>query len=92
MALAYHEKRLDLDRIVASLIPLYFGRVASLIIETQEMTTDQAEAFVERQAKAFELTKPYLVDRWEQKPRSAKAAKSAKSATKRRAAAERSRE
>jgi glucosylglycerate synthase len=66
MALSYHNRRLDLDRIVASLIPLYFGRVASLIIETQELTTDQSEAFVERQARAFELAKPYFVDRWEQ--------------------------
>jgi hypothetical protein len=28
------------------------------------LTTDQAEPFVERQARAFELGKPYLVARW----------------------------
>jgi hypothetical protein len=28
------------------------------------VTTDQAEERVERQARAFELTKPYLVERW----------------------------
>ena len=49
-------------------MPLYFGRVASLIIETRELTTDQAEAFVERQARAFELAKPYLVERWRKQP------------------------
>jgi hypothetical protein len=38
--------------------------VASLIIETRDLTTDQAEQFVERQARAFELAKPYLVGRW----------------------------
>ncbi len=64
MALAHREDRLPLDRLVAALIPLYFGRVASLIIETRDLTTDQAEAFVERQARAFELAKPYLVQRW----------------------------
>jgi len=64
MALAWHERRLDVDRLVAALIPLYFARVASLIFETTELTTDQAEAYVERQARVFELTKSYLVERW----------------------------
>lgn len=64
VALAYHARRLPTDRLIASLIPLYFGRVASLILETLELTTDQAEAFIERQARAFELAKPYFVARW----------------------------
>jgi hypothetical protein len=46
-------------------VPLYFGRVAGFVIETREMTTDQAEAIVERQARAFELAKPTFVDRWQ---------------------------
>jgi glucosylglycerate synthase len=58
------------ERLVAALVPLYFGRVASLIVETRELTTDQAEAFVERQARAFELAKPYLVERWPAAPAS----------------------
>jgi hypothetical protein len=62
--LAARGRVLPMERLIASLIPLYFGRVAGLIIETRELTTDQAEAFVERQARAFELAKPYLVDRW----------------------------
>jgi len=64
VCLAHQARRLPVERLVASLIPCYFGRVASLILETRELTTDQAEAFVERQARAFELTKPYLVERW----------------------------
>ena len=80
MALAWHERRLALDRLVAALIPLYFARVASLIFETTELTTDQAEAFVERQARVFELTKPYLVDRWK-RPRREPAAASPTTAT-----------
>ena len=68
VVVAYHERRLSLERLVTSLIPLYFGRVASLIFETRELTTDQAEAFVDRQARAFELSKPYLVDRWSTAP------------------------
>ena len=63
-AVGYHTDAVPMEKLIASLIPLYFGRVASLIVETRELTTDQAEAFVERQAKAFELAKPYLVSRW----------------------------
>ncbi|MDQ3870935.1 MAG: glycosyl transferase family 2 [Chloroflexota bacterium] len=62
--LAYRGRRLPAEQLVASLVPLYFGRVASLVLETRDLTTDQAEAFVERQARAFELAKPYLVERW----------------------------
>jgi len=64
MAIAHHLEVVPIDKLVASLIPLYFGRVASLIVETRELTTDQAEVFVERQARVFELSKPYLVERW----------------------------
>ncbi|MBA3796479.1 MAG: hypothetical protein H0X20_04560, partial [Chloroflexi bacterium] len=47
--------------------------------------TDQAEAFVERQARAFELGKPYLVERWralEAASRDGKAGKGGKEAGK----------
>ena len=64
MAVAHHERRLPTGTLVTALIPVYFGRVASLMIETRDLTTDQAEAFVERQARAFELAKPYLLERW----------------------------
>jgi hypothetical protein len=53
------------ERFVAALVPIYFGRVGSFIIENRHVTTDQAEERVERQAREFELLKPYLVDRWE---------------------------
>jgi hypothetical protein len=53
-----------LERIVAALVPLYFGRVASLVLEVRDLTADQAEQVVERQARAFELAKSYLVSRW----------------------------
>ena len=36
----------------------------SFIVENRRMTTDQAEDRVERQAREFELLKPYLVERW----------------------------
>jgi hypothetical protein len=61
---AYHARAMPLDQLVEALIPLYFGRVASLVFETRDLTTDEAESFVERQARAFELSKPYLLERW----------------------------
>jgi hypothetical protein len=53
-----------IETFVAALVPIYFGRVASFIIENRQLTTAQAEERVERQAREFELLKPYLVQRW----------------------------
>ncbi len=53
-----------IERNVAALVPIYFGRVGSFVIENRKVTTDQAEERVERQAREYELLKPYLVERW----------------------------
>jgi hypothetical protein len=53
-----------LDAFVAALVPVYFGRVASAVIENRQFTTERAEDSVERQAREFERLKPYLLDRW----------------------------
>ncbi len=50
--------------LVAALVPIYFGRVGSFVIENRHLTTSAAEERVERQAREFELLKPYLVERW----------------------------
>jgi hypothetical protein len=50
--------------LVAALVPIYFGRVGSFVIENRNVTTADAEERVERQAREFELLKPYLVERW----------------------------
>ena len=55
---------LSLERLVAALVPIYFGRVGSFVIENRNVPTDAAEDRVERQAREFELLKPYLVERW----------------------------
>jgi hypothetical protein len=55
----------SLETLVASLVPIYFGRVASFVIENRNIPTDAAEERVERQAREFELLKPYLIERWE---------------------------
>ena len=58
------DPRPSLETIVAALVPIYFGRVASFVIENLKVTTEQAEERVERQAREFELLKPYLETRW----------------------------
>ena len=63
-----------IEHLVAALVPIYFGRVGSFVIENRHQTTDQAEDRVERQARAFELLKPYLVERWQQADRDAEPA------------------
>jgi hypothetical protein len=45
-------------------VPIYFGRVGSFVVENRHLTTADAEERVERQARQFELLKPYLVKRW----------------------------
>jgi hypothetical protein len=52
------------DELVAALVPIYFGRVGSLVVESRHLATDAAEERVERQAREFELKKPYLLERW----------------------------
>jgi hypothetical protein len=65
LVVAARDPQPSLETLVAALVPIYFGRVGSFIIENRNMTTDQAEERVERQAREFELLKPYLVQRWD---------------------------
>ena len=53
------------EAFVAALVPIYFGRVASSVIENRDLSTERAEDSVERQAREFERLKPYLVNRWD---------------------------
>ncbi|HEX7473598.1 MAG TPA: hypothetical protein VF323_10985 [Candidatus Limnocylindrales bacterium] len=64
LVVAAHAPDAPIDRFVEALVPIYFGRVGSFIIENRHLTTDQAETQVERQAREFEHLKPYLVERW----------------------------
>jgi hypothetical protein len=57
---------IPLERLVAAFVPIYFGRVGRLIIENRRLSGEQAEERVERQAREFELLKPYLVKHWQE--------------------------
>jgi hypothetical protein len=69
LVIAAREADAPVEKYVAALVPIYFGRVGSFVIENRHVTTDQAEDRVERQAREFELLKPYLVERWNDRPK-----------------------
>ena len=52
------------DELLESLVPIYFGRTASFVIETKEMPTYEAEEVIERLCDEFEKLKPYLLRTW----------------------------
>lgn len=63
-ALAYHDQVLHREHILKSLTPLYLGRTASFVLDTQHGDTQQVEMAVESLCRRFEAMKPYLTDRW----------------------------
>ena len=63
-AVAYEKSGNGKESIMESLIPLYFGRTGSFVIESEPMTIQQAEELIEDQCSVFEYSKPYLLKRW----------------------------
>ena len=60
------------EKLVAALVPIYFGRVGRFVIENRRLTGEQAEERVERQSREFELLKPYLIEHWQEAGRNGK--------------------
>ncbi len=67
-ALAYREHRMAREHLLKALTPLYLGRTATFVLETQALTTKEAEGRVEQLCEAFESKKSYLVERWNPEP------------------------
>ncbi|MBN1277698.1 MAG: glycosyl transferase [Deltaproteobacteria bacterium] len=67
MAIAYHKNTVDRALMIDSLVPLYFGRTLSFVKKTRRMSIKQAEEAIEEDCMTFELTKPYLIKRWNEK-------------------------
>jgi len=63
-AVAYKRKLLPTEELIGVLLPLFYGKTWSFILETQPMNTQQVEEFIEDQCLQFEKAKPYLVERW----------------------------
>ena len=63
-AVAYHEKVIHREHLLRSLMPLYLGRTASVVLETRGGGPEMVQHTVEQGCQTFEAMKPYLVDRW----------------------------
>jgi glucosylglycerate synthase len=63
-AVAHHERRLPRDHLLRALTPLYLGRVAAFVLETQAASSPEAAGVFERVCLAFEAEKPSLSARW----------------------------
>jgi len=63
-AVAYKNGAYEKERIMESLIPLYFGRTCSFVIQLEPMSIQQAEEVIEDQCIIFERSKPYLLRKW----------------------------
>jgi hypothetical protein len=63
-AVAHHERRLPRDHLLRSLTPLYLGRIAAYVLETQAARSPRAAEVLERVCLAFEAEKPALSARW----------------------------
>jgi len=64
-AAAHHQKRLDRDHLMQSLVPLYLGRTASFVREVRDSNAQAVEERIEALCRIFEAEKPYLLSRWE---------------------------
>jgi len=63
-AVAHHERRLPRDHLLRALTPLYLGRVAGFVLETQGGSPSRVAEALERVCLAFEAEKAALSARW----------------------------
>ncbi|MBI2217955.1 MAG: hypothetical protein HYU51_11705 [Candidatus Rokubacteria bacterium] len=63
-ALGYHYDVVYRDHLLRSLAPLYLGRTAAFVRQTQGRSAEATEAMLDAVGAAFERQKPYLTDRW----------------------------
>jgi glucosylglycerate synthase len=63
-AVSYHRRVMPEEHLLKALTPLYLGRTASFVLETQALTSAEAEGRIEQLCQVVELEKPYLVKRW----------------------------
>lgn len=67
LAATFHAWTRNRFKIIELVTPLYYARVAAFVRQTWDMTSEQAEEFVEEQALEFEAQKDHLVKIWEEK-------------------------
>jgi glucosylglycerate synthase len=52
------------DHLIKSLTPIYLGRIASFVLETQNSTAADVENKIELLCLEYENLKSYLIERW----------------------------
>jgi glycosyltransferase involved in cell wall biosynthesis len=67
LAATFHSWQENRMRLIELVTPLYYGRVASFVNQSLEMSSQEAESLVEDQAQQFENKKDYLIEMWDQK-------------------------
>jgi glycosyltransferase involved in cell wall biosynthesis len=63
-AIAFHQRRLPMEHLIKSLLPLYVGKTASFVLEVAPMEQHEAEAEIEKMCLEFESGKDYLLSQW----------------------------
>ncbi|MFC1838501.1 glycosyltransferase [Thermodesulfobacteriota bacterium] len=67
LAATYHLWKMNRNKLLDMMTPLYFGRVASFVNQSRDMSSIEAEVLVEEQAVKFEEQKEYLIKVWDEK-------------------------
>ncbi len=64
-AVAFHRRVMDREHILQALTPLYLGRIASFVRETEEASAEDVEVLQEQLCLRFEAMKPELIRLWD---------------------------
>ncbi|HOG45468.1 MAG TPA: glycosyltransferase family 2 protein [Anaerolineae bacterium] len=64
-AVVYNKGEGDPDKVICALLPIYYARVVSYLLETQRHSPEEYEAGIQNQATIFEAQRPYLRARWD---------------------------
>jgi len=73
LAATFHAWTRNRFKIIELVTPLYYARVANFVRQTRDMSSEEAERFVEDQALEFEAQKDYLIKVWDAKKAAARA-------------------
>ncbi len=64
-AVVYNRGEGDPDKVVSALLPIYYARVVSYMLEMQGAAATAYEAGIEKQAQVFQEQRTYLRARWD---------------------------
>ena len=67
LAATFHAWKVNRNKLIDLVTPLYYARVASFVRESWEMSSEEADSLVEKQALEFEEAKGYLIKVWDEK-------------------------